>query len=102
MDKVKPARESVAEKIRNALASENIPHLYANGFTNALSNADIVIVLERQSDPVAVLNLSFTTAKSLAHKLSQLIENLEKASNQSIMTTDLVESALSQTMEGGS
>ena len=102
MDKVRPARESVAEKIRSALASENIPHLYANGFTNALSNADIVIVLERQSDPVAVLNLSFTTAKSLAHKLSELISNLETASKQSIMTTDLVENVLSQSMESES
>ena len=102
MDQIQRGREPVAEKIRSALESQKIPHLYANGFTNALSSADIVIVLERQNEPVAVLNVSYTTAKSLAQKLSQLISNLEKASNQSIMTTDLVDSFLSQATESQS
>ena len=91
-----------AERLKAALVSQDVPHIYANGFVNALSDADIIVVLERNNSPVAVLNMSYTTAKSLAHKLSQLIADFEKDSNQSIMTTDVVSEALSQKNEGQS
>ena len=81
------------------LASQDIPQLYANGFTNAFSNADVITVLERNNSPVAVLNMSYTTAKSLAYDLSRLIADFERKSEQTIMTTDVVDEAVLQQTE---
>lgn len=95
-DLQQPASPVDVEKLETAVASKDIPHIYANGFVNALSNADIIVVLERQKSPVAVLNLSYTMAKSLAQKLSEIIKSFEKATGQTIMTTDIVNESLSK------
>lgn len=100
MEETRQRQDLATEKIRSALASRDIPHLYANGFANVLSSADVVTVLERHNVPVAVLSMSYTTAKSLAEKLSQLITSFEQASEQTILTTDVVDQALSQSVEG--
>ena len=100
MGEAQQAQEPRAERLKAALASRDIPHIYANGFMNALSDADIVVMLERDNSPVAILNMSYTTAKSLAEKLSHLISAFEKNSGQTIMTSDDVNKALSQRTEG--
>ena len=102
MEESQQAQDPFAERIKAALASQDIPHIYANGFINALSNSDILVVLECHSSPVAVLNMSYTTAKSLAQKLSATIADFEKASNHTIMTTDVVNEVLSQQTKGQS
>ena len=96
------AQDPRTERLKSILASQDIPHIYANGFTNAFSNADVIMVLERNNSPVAVLNMSYITAKSLAHDLSRLIADFEKKSGQAIMTTDIVDRVLSQQTEGQS
>ncbi len=100
MEELQQTQDQIAKRVETALASQDIPHLYANGFLNALSNADITMVLERNNYPVAVLNMSYTTAKSLAHKLSQIIADFEKASNHTIMTSDVVNQTLFQKSKG--
>ncbi len=82
------------------LASQDIPQIYVNGFTNWIGNTDISTVLERNGSPVAVLNMSYTTAKSLAQKLSQLIVNFETVAQHTLMTTEVVDSALAQLEKG--
>ncbi len=64
--------------------------IYFNGFVNAIGIGDVTIVLERNGKAVAVLNTSYTVAKTLAEKLGGLIKNLEEASGKEIMTTDNV------------
>lgn len=81
------------KRIENALASD-VPHLYFNSFLNALGTSDMLLILERHGRPVAVLNTSYTVAKTLAHKLGQLIVDLEKKTGNTIMTTDDVAMAL--------
>lgn len=100
MEKLQQAPSPLKEKIAAALASQAIPHVYANGFINALGHADIMMVLERNNSPVAVLNMSYTAAKSFAQQLSQAIANLEQKSGQPIMTTEGVDTALSRPTEG--
>jgi hypothetical protein len=38
--------------------SPDIPHVYFNGFSGALTSGDVEFVLERNGGPVAVLNMS--------------------------------------------
>ena len=96
------AKQIGGQKLETALTSQDIPHIYVNGFVNALSNSDIIVVLERHRSQVAVLSMSYTTAKSLAQKLSETIAAFESATGQTIMTTDFVNEALSKQSKGKS
>lgn len=65
------------------------PHLlYANGFQISLSTADTSIMFQRNGQNVMLVNLSYTTTKSLAKGLLLTIERLEKTTKHEIMTVD--------------
>ena len=68
----------------------NIPAHYVNGFALSLSNADISMLMMLDGQPIAKMNMSFTTAKTVVKLLTGLIENLEKVTERKIMTTDEV------------
>lgn len=76
------------DDILKVISSPQIVKLYANGFSIVMSNSDVSILLTHNNAPAAVLNLSYTTAKSLFEKVSESIKVLEKKSGQPIMTSD--------------
>ena len=65
-----------------------VAKMYVNGFVNSLGSGDTAILLKQNDQPVALLNMSYTMAKTLAQKLTGLIEALEKGMKTQIMTTD--------------
>lgn len=71
-----------------AIQNVQVPKIYANGFANAVGQGDTITVLQQNGTPVAVLNLSYTVAKTLALKLGDLIKKLEADTGNTIMTTD--------------
>lgn len=85
----------VADRLTGALTSD-VPKLYANGFALSMSNSDIILVLERNGAAQAVVNLSFTTAKTLSVKLGTTIGALESASGRPMLITDEIESFVAQ------
>lgn len=93
-------KSTINEIINFAVESPDIPHLYANGFISAIGNGDTLLVLQQTGRPIATLNLSFTVAKTLVQKLGGIIENLEKASGNDIMTTSDLDEALKKTKKG--
>lgn len=72
----------------------DLQEIYFNGFVNALGTGDIIIVLLRNNRPVAALNASYTTAKTLTQKLGYLVAQLEEKTGNTIMTTDNVSSKI--------
>jgi hypothetical protein len=80
--------------INLALESDSIPKIYCNGFTNAVGNSDVMLVLQQNGKPAGVVNMSFTIAKTLSQSLKEIIDSIEQKSNQSIMTTHEVEKLL--------
>lgn len=88
--------KNVDEIINFAVNAPDIPHLYANGFINAMGNGDTVLILQQNGKPIATLNLSFTLTKTLAQKLEQIIGDLEKDTKNIIMTTDDISGALAK------
>lgn len=92
------AAQQVADRLSNAISGD-VPKLYANGFALSMSNSDIILVLERNGAAQAVVNLSFTTAKTLLVKLGGTIGTLESASGRPMLITDEVESFLAQSQE---
>lgn len=73
-----------------------VPALYFNGFANALTNGDVVTVLEVNGQPIATLNMSFTMAKTLAVSLAQVISELENATKRDILTTHEIAKSLGE------
>jgi hypothetical protein len=80
--------ESLRKLVDSAMDDPAVPKLYCNGFVNSLTNGDMVIGLMRNGRPVAIINLSYTMAKSLAEKVGELITQLEHKSGHNIMSSD--------------
>ena len=62
--------------------------LYFNGATAAIGPGDCAIVLLHNIQPVAYLNASHATIKSLAAQLNRLIEDFEAKSGLHIPTLE--------------
>jgi len=91
MAEEKEKQEILAEMIRDALVSKELPKFYANGFVNFYGSSDVGILLKVNDQPLALLNLSYTVAKSLSQKLISMIEDFERKTGREIMTTDFIE-----------
>ena len=70
----------------------SIPGVYFNGFANNLGDSDIGSLLLLDGTPVAKINMSFTTAKTFAKYLAELISTLETVTDRQIMvSTEIAE-----------
>jgi len=79
---------NIPAEIEAAINNPDVPKIYSNSFACALGIGDSSILFKNGNKPVCLLNLSYTTAKTLAIKLQGLIVHLENASGNKIMTTD--------------
>ena len=84
----------VAQEAISQVQNINIPLLYANGFVSNLGSSDISIILLVDASPSLKLNLSYTSAKTLANMLGEIIKTLEQATNKKIMDSQEVEKGL--------
>jgi hypothetical protein len=73
-------------QIQTAFASDNVPKIYANGFISARTNSDVFVVLQLNGQPISVLNLSYSSAKTLAQDLQKAIQDLENEMGRQILT----------------
>lgn len=73
--------------------------IYFNGFVSAVGQGDILIVLQEDTKPVAVLHASHTVAKTLSLKVGEIIKTLEDRTGRPILTTDEIVALLSQEQE---
>jgi hypothetical protein len=78
--------------------SVNIPLVYVNGFVNNLGTSDVSLILLVDAVPTMKLNMSYTTAKTLSGLLSEAIKTLEKATGNTIMNSQEVETGLRKFM----
>ncbi len=90
--------QNLEKKLDEAFKDPEIQKFYANGFVSALGIGDVTILLQNSKNPIAVLNLSYTVAKTLALKLGALISQLEDLTHNTIMTTDDIKKSL---LKGG-
>lgn len=59
---------------------------YFNGYTVSITPQDVIIILQKNNQPFAVLNTSHSIAKTFVEALSKLIEDFEKRTNHEILT----------------
>jgi hypothetical protein len=78
----------------SVLTQITIPNHYFNGFElgHSLSDMSALILLDGQ--PQARLSMSFTTAKTLAENLSQVVKTFEQTTHHDIMTMDDVQASM--------
>lgn len=72
-----------------------IVKLYVNGFILGHSMSDVTIVCQTNGTPSAVLNMSFTIAKSLAIEMDKIIKNFEKITDHTLLTIDDIKTKMS-------
>lgn len=82
--------------LRKATEDPSLPRIYANGFSAGLGNADVVLVLQLQGKPIAVLNISYTLAKTLAQKIGGIVASFEQSIGQELVTTDKVDQKMKE------
>ena len=85
---------AMQKMVQEAIASEQVVNLYGNGFVCLNSNADMIIIMQKNQRPIAVINLSYTTAKTLSEKLGQMVRDFEKTTGNTIMTIGVINEKL--------
>lgn len=69
------------------MGNPDVPKYYMNGFMIGNGNSDGFIIIQTNAIPAAILNMSFTTMKTLAESLNSVILQLEKKTGKNIATT---------------
>lgn len=78
-----------------------LPAVYFNGFQLGLSNADVNGILLLNNQPSLSISMSYTTAKTLAKALTEMVATLETVTKREIMTTQEVASGLEALVSQG-
>lgn len=93
------ATANASDVVQTALSDQTVQRVYANGFALGLTNADITVVLQQNAQPIAVLNLSFTLAKTLAQRLGRVVSEFEEKLSTTLVTTDKIDEAFASKSE---
>jgi hypothetical protein len=94
-EELKPEGQDAVDRIRIGI-NAGVPSLYVNGFALIQTVSDVAAVLEKNGEPVAIINMSFTTAKTLAQKLGGVIAKLEDRAGRMMLTTDDISALASE------
>jgi len=78
-------RRQIEQLIQGALLGP-VPKLYINGFGFAQTPADLAMIMTAHNQAIAVVNMSYTVAKSLMVDLKTIIEKFEVATGERIKT----------------
>lgn len=81
----------------NAAQPISVPTFYFNGFNVGTSFSDMGCVVHLNGIPVAALCMSFTTAKTLANALNNMLTDFERDTDHTIMTMAEVQRRLEST-----
>jgi hypothetical protein len=82
--------------LTEALESGDIPKIYFNNPVCFLNTGDISMLLQMSSKSVAVVNMSFHVAKTVAALLGSMIAEVEEKTGNKIMTINKIETALGE------
>src|SRR5438046_2511632 len=87
------------DPLAQSLLREHVPIQYFNGFAIGVGNADFSLSIRLENRDVMVLKCSYTVAKTLAQKVSEVVGKFEKVTDHNLMTTEQVGESLRATEE---
>lgn len=88
--------EAVKASLTRVYQDLGVQRIYTNGFALAIGNADMHVVLQLHTQPIAILSMSFTLAKTLHARLGQMVSDFESKVERPMLTTDEVDAAFSR------
>ena len=78
--------EQVQQTISSAFNDPNIARFYINGFHLGQGLSDVFIIMMNNGKAFGIMNMSFTTAKTLMVSLQEIMTNFEQKMDQKILT----------------
>ncbi len=87
------------DPVSAAFSDPNIRKIYANSFAGGVSTADVFVILFSSNTPQAVVQLSYTVAKTMGQELMRIVGELEKQTGQTILTIPEIQAKLFPTTE---
>lgn len=66
----------------------SIPEYYFNGFSTSVAGGDVTFTFKIGDEDIVTIRCSHILAKTLGVKTSEIMQQLETALGQNIMTTD--------------
>ena len=84
--------------ITQAALNAPIPRLYANAHGVLQSSTDLSVVLVTNNQPVAILSLSYSTAKALAGDIDRAVKAFEKAAGIEIKSVEEMNKKMQELM----
>lgn len=82
------------KSLEPAQVADNVPQIYANGFEINLGAGDVHLVLKRRGEDVAIIDMSYTLAKTLSEFMGKMVAFLEQTTGNTIMTTEFIDGKL--------
>ncbi len=70
----------------DVLRDPSVTKLYVNGLTLGISLSDVFMIVNSGPVPVAVIQMSLTTAKTMMVSLVETIRNFEEQTGQPLLT----------------
>ena len=89
-------KQELDQQIEEARGIAELPRIYVNGFILSANSGDVLFVLKLNDQSVAMLNMPYGVAKTLAQKLGNLIAVIEDKTGHSFLTTDEFNAALGE------
>jgi hypothetical protein len=86
--------QAIIDQVKLAINDDSLPQIYFNGFSIATTSGDAILVLKLNEKPIAVLNTSYTLAKTLLVKMGGVLTKYESSTQETILTTDEVQERL--------
>lgn len=74
--------------VAQILKDPSVIKIYVNGLTVGMSLSDVFMVVNSGPMPSAVIQMSFTTAKTMMQSLTQLITGFEENTGQPLLTME--------------
>jgi hypothetical protein len=82
------------QMLQTAFAS-SVPRIYTNGFIIGQTASDMVMLLVNNGAPVAIVNMSYASAKSLKDDMTTSIATLESILGETIKTVGEINKLMS-------
>jgi hypothetical protein len=76
--------------VQAGLQLPNEKKFYANGFSIAISAADVILILLLNNQPIATVNITHSVAKSIVETLGVILKQFEKKTRSKITTLNII------------
>ncbi len=87
-------KDATTLTVETIINDNAIPKVYANGFYVSTALSDFIIVSQLNGQPTQVMNVSYTSLKSLGEAIKTTVDDFEKKTKTKLLTINQIRKAL--------